>query len=213
MHKPVTAVEVRLWNRRVGAVALDPRLGFHAFEYDPDFVRQGIEIAPLAMPLAQAGAPFVFTDLPTPTFKRLPAMLADALPDDFGNALIDMWMAARGVEKRAITPLDRLAYMGRRGMGALEFRPARGPNVASHTAIKLGHLVESARRVVQGQIDTDPRAPRPLSSGIPRPMKSAPASSTQIPGLSTGCSSSTAWAPIANLAPRGITAASNMPIR
>lgn len=166
MHKPVSAVEVRLWNRSVGAVALEPRLGFYAFEYAPDFVRQGIEVAPLSMPLAQAGEPFVFSDLPTLTYKRLPAMLADALPDDFGNALIDMWMAAKGIAKSAITPLDRLAYMGRRGMGALEFRPVRGPNVASHTAIKLGRLVESARRVVQGQIDTDPHAQAALAQII-----------------------------------------------
>lgn len=157
-YKPVSAVEVRLWDRRVGAVALDPRLGYYAFEYDPAFVRQGIEIAPLTLPLAQADAPFVFTDLPTATFKRLPAMLADALPDDFGNALIDAWMAGKGIARDAITPLDRLAYMGRRGTGALEFRPVRGPQAASHTAIKLGKLVESARLAVQGQLDTDPQA-------------------------------------------------------
>ena len=155
MFKPVDAIEVRLWNHRVGAVALDPRLGFHAFEYDTGFVKQGIELAPLTMPLERAGAPFVFADLPSLTFKRLPALLADALPDDFGNALIDAWMANKGIAREAITPLDRLAYMGKRGMGALEFRPARGPNVASHTAIKLGRLVEGARMAVQGRIDTD----------------------------------------------------------
>lgn len=166
MHKPVTAVEVRLWGRRVGAVALDPRLGFYAFEYDPTFVTQGIEVAPLTMPLAQAADPFIFADLPTATFKRLPALLADALPDDFGNALIDAWMANKGIAKDAITPLDRLAYMGKRGMGALEFRPARSPKVASHTAIKLSRLVESARMAVQGQIDTDPHAQAALAQII-----------------------------------------------
>ncbi|MCC6145264.1 MAG: type II toxin-antitoxin system HipA family toxin [Rhodocyclaceae bacterium] len=166
MYKPVTAVEVRLWGRRIGAVALDPRLGYYAFEYDPGFVKQGIEVAPLTMPLAQADAPFVFADLPTLTFKRLPALLADALPDDFGNALIDAWMANKGIAKDAITPLDRLAYMGKRGMGALEFRPARGPNVASHTAIKLGRLVESARKAVHGEIDTDPHARAALAQII-----------------------------------------------
>ena len=166
MHKPVTAVEVRLWGRRVGAAALDPRLGFYAFEYDPAFIKQGIDVAPLTMPLAQAGEPFVFADLPALTFKRLPALLADALPDDFGNALVDAWMASKGYAREAITPLDRLAYMGRRGMGALEFRPARGPNVASHTAIKLGRLVASARLAVQGQIDTDPHARAALAQII-----------------------------------------------
>lgn len=166
MYKAVGAVEVRVWGRRVGAVALDPRLGYYAFEYDPGFVKQGIEVAPLTMPLGEAADPFVFADLPTPTFKRLPALLADALPDDFGNALIDAWMANKGIAKAAITPLDRLAYMGKRGMGALEFRPSRGPNAASHTAIKLGRLVESARQAVQGQIDTDPHAHAALAQII-----------------------------------------------
>lgn len=166
MFRPVSVIEVRLWGQRVGAVALDSRLGFYAFEYDPAFIKQGIEVAPFTMPLAQAGAPFVFTDLPTVTYQRLPALLADALPDDFGNALIDAWMANKGVARTNITPLDRLAYMGRRGMGALEFRPARGPNVASHTAIKLGRLVESARLAVQGQIDTDAHAHAALSQII-----------------------------------------------
>ncbi|MDP2821542.1 MAG: HipA N-terminal domain-containing protein [Sulfuritalea sp.] len=106
MYKPVAAVEVRLWGRRVGAVALDPRLGFYAFEYDPGFVRHGIEIAPLTMPLEKAGEPFVFADLPALTFKRLPALLADALPDDFGNALIDAWMANKGIARDAIATLD-----------------------------------------------------------------------------------------------------------
>ena len=109
MHKPVHAVEVRIWGRTVGAVALDPLLGYYAFEYDPRFLASGIDLAPLAMPLAKGGAPFIFTDLPELTFKRLPALLADALPDDFGNSLIDTWMAGKGVEKSGITALDRLA--------------------------------------------------------------------------------------------------------
>lgn len=155
MHQPVHAVEVRLWGETVGAVALDPRLGYYAFEYAPRFLSSGIDLAPLAMPLARGGEAFVFTDLPELTYQRLPALLADALPDDFGNSLIDAWMASKGVSKSAITALDRLAYMGKRGMGALEFRPARGPNAASHTAIKLSLLVDSARRAVLGEIDSE----------------------------------------------------------
>ena len=155
MHKPVDVVEVRLWGKRVGAVARDPGLGYYAFEYDPSLVKTGIELAPLTMPLAKAGEPFVFTDLPELTYKRLPALLADALPDDFGNALIDAWMADKGIARADITALDRLAYMGKRGMGALEFKPMRGPNVTSHTAIKLAKLVESARLAVHGEFDND----------------------------------------------------------
>ena len=78
-----------------------PQLGYYAFEYQPAFVRSGIELAPLTMPLAAASEPFVFADLPELTYRRLPGMLADALPDDFGNALIDAWMAREGVDQVA----------------------------------------------------------------------------------------------------------------
>jgi serine/threonine-protein kinase HipA len=156
VYKPVHVIEVRVWGRRVGAVALDPKLGFYAFEYDPAFVKAGVELAPLTMPLAEAQVPFVFTDLPELTYKRLPALLADALPDDFGNTLIDGWMATEGVARSQITALDRLAYMGKRGMGALEFRPVRSPAAQpGHTALSLATLVESARCAVQGEIGSD----------------------------------------------------------
>lgn len=158
MHRAVPAVEVFVWGKRVGAVAHDPRVGYYAFEYDPEFRATGIELAPLTMPLAQARDPFVFPALPELTFHRLPALLADALPDAFGNALIDAWMSSHGVERSAITPLDRLAYMGKRALGALEFKPARGPNKPSSTAIELSSLVESARLAVTGDIGTDRHA-------------------------------------------------------
>ena len=166
MFKPVTAIEVRLWDKIVGAAALDPKLGFYAFEYTPAFVASGIEPAPLTMPLSEAREPFVFTDLPAPTFNRLPAMLADALPDDFGNNLIDAWMAGKGIEKGKITPLDRLAYMGKRGMGALEFKPARSHAAMNHTALEISRLVEGARRVVHGRMDSDPFAKAALAQLI-----------------------------------------------
>lgn len=165
-YKEVTTVEVRCWDRTVGAVALEPTRGFYAFEYDKQFVRRNIELAPLQMPLVNAAEPFIFTSLPEATYKRLPAMLADALPDDFGNALIDAWMADRGVSKDRITTLDRLAYMGKRGMGALEFRPARGPHTSSSTAIDLARLVNTARMAVQGEIDTDAHAHAALTQII-----------------------------------------------
>lgn len=165
MYRPVEAIEVRIWGRRVGAVALDPRLGYYAFEYAPAFVRSGIELAPLAMPLAAAREPFVFPRLSEFTFHRLPAAIADALPDDFGHALIDAWMANEGVDKAAVTPLDRLAYMGKRSLGALEFKPVRGP-AASTTAIELAALVESARRAVHGELGTDAMAEAALAQII-----------------------------------------------
>ena len=166
MYKPVHAIEVRIWGKTVGAVALDPKLGYYAFEYAPRFVASGIELAPLTMPLTRASEPFVFADLPELTFKRLPALLADALPDDFGNSLIDAWMAGRGVAKSQITPLDRLAYMGKRGTGALEFKPTRSPASTGTTAIKLSRLIESARSAVHGEIGSDHLAKAALAQII-----------------------------------------------
>jgi serine/threonine-protein kinase HipA len=165
-YKPVNAIEVRLWDQRVGAVALEPSLGVYAFEYEPSFIRSGLELAPLQMPLSRSRTPFIFPDLPELTFKRLPAILADALPDDFGNNLINSWMAQRGIPKDRITALDRLAYMGKRGMGALEFRPVRGPNRESATAIQLSSLVESARLAVHGELDSDAHSEAALAQII-----------------------------------------------
>lgn len=230
MYKPVSTIEVRIWGKTVGAVALDPKLGYYVFEYDPRFVTTGIELAPLTMPLERAREPFVFTDLPELTFKRLPAMLADALPDDFGNSLIDAWMAGRGVAKSQITSLDRLAYMGKRGMGALEFRPARSPASVGSTALKLSRLIESARSAVHGALGSDQLAKAALaqiiqvgtSAGGAR-AKAAIAwnpTTNEIrsgqfdvePGFEHWFSNLTEWGPTGNWAAPGITAASNMPI-
>ena len=166
MYNPVKAIEVRIWGRTAGAVALDPHLGYYAFEYEPKFARTGIELAPLTMPLSRSQAPFIFTDLPEATYKRLPALLSDALPDDFGNVLIDGWMASKGIARTDITPLDRLAYMGKRGMGALEFHPIRSPAGTPTTAMSLSTLVEGARRALQGDIGSDPMAHAALSQII-----------------------------------------------
>lgn len=154
-YKPVDALEVRLWNKRIGAVALDPATDYYAFQYDPKFLSSGVEPAPIAMPLSKGGAPHIFTRLPEETFYRLPAMLSDALPDRFGNALIDAWMIKNGVSASSITPLDRLAYMGSRGMGALTFHPNRGPAKAKSTGIQLAKLVEAARKTVHGELHAD----------------------------------------------------------
>lgn len=167
MYRPVHVVEVFIWGKAVGAVALDPKLGYYAFEYQPAFRESGVDLAPITMPLRSATEPFIFPDLAELTYRRLPGMLADALPDDFGNALIDAWMAQQGVNKSQITSLDRLAYMAKRGTGALEFKPARGPGRSkSTTAIEMAALVEGARRAVQGEIDTDEHAKAALAQII-----------------------------------------------
>jgi len=164
--KPVQTIEVRAWGQQVGAVAPDPRLGYYAFEYSSQWKRTGIELAPLTAPLEDRPNVFIFPNLPRPTFHGLPGVLADALPDDFGNALIDAWMVRHGVEKNSITILDRLAYMGKRGMGALEFRPARGSHKESAAPIAMKSLVEEARQLVDGSLSVDHEAKAALANII-----------------------------------------------
>ena len=151
--KPTQRVDVHVWGWHVGALALDPKLGFYAFAFAPEFIRTGIELSPRMMPLSEEV--YVFTDLPVATYKRLPALLADALPDDFGNALVNRFMADKGYRADQVTPLDRLAYMGTRAMGALQFKPSKGPVRQKPTALDLNALVSVAREAVHGQMDDE----------------------------------------------------------
>jgi len=164
--KDVSVIEVWVWDRFAGAVTLDPSLAYYAFEYDPTWKRTGVELSPLHMSLKESRQVYVFPTLPEATYFRLPALLADALPDDFGNALIDAWMAQRGIVKSSVTVLDRLAYMGKRGMGALEFRPARGAHKESSAPVEMKELVEEARRLVQGTFSVDHEAKAALANII-----------------------------------------------
>ena len=162
--KPATVIEVRAWEQRVGAVALDPGLGYYAFAYAPEWRRTGIELAPLTLPRDAQQDVFIFPNLPETTFYRLPGLLADALPDAFGNALIDAWMATQGITKNEITTLDRLAYMGKRGMGALEFKPAHGSHRESSAPLEMKSLVEEARKLIEGNLSVDHEARAALAN-------------------------------------------------
>jgi serine/threonine-protein kinase HipA len=155
VYEPVDVVEVRSWGSRVGAVALDERSGFYAFEYDPAWSQRGVELAPTTMPTSPARGPFIFPTLPPVTYHRLPSMIADSIPDDFGNALTTAYLANEGVRADQIAPLDRLAYLGNRGLGALEFRPLRGPRTRKPTAIELSELVVAARTALSSDITTE----------------------------------------------------------
>ncbi len=165
-YQTVERIEVYLWKKFVGALALDPGLSFYVFAYDPEFARFGIELAPLQMPLNDSEKLYAFTDLPEETYRRLPAMFADALPDEFGNALIDKYMAERGLPRSRITALDRLAYMGKRAMGALEFKPTRGPRTTRPTALNMNELVTVARKAISGHLEGDSRTEAALRSII-----------------------------------------------
>ncbi len=138
--------EVRLWGRRIGAVALDEGRDVAAFQYDPKFVRSGIELSPLVMPLREGV--YQFPALPRNTFHGLPGMLADSLPDRFGNALIEAWLATQGRLPESFNAVERLCYTGARGMGALEFAPPLGPKPGKVTAIEVDALVRLAEEVL-----------------------------------------------------------------
>ncbi|MGV9005887.1 MAG: type II toxin-antitoxin system HipA family toxin [Brevundimonas sp.] len=146
-----TVAEVRLWGRRIGAVSLEDGADAAAFAYDPAFITSGIQPAPLMMPLAPEI--YTFPDLNPRSFHGLPGMLADALPDKYGNTLIDAWLATQGRTPESFNAVERLCYTGARGMGALEFAPAKGPRRKAATRIKLDALVELASEVLTHRND------------------------------------------------------------
>jgi serine/threonine-protein kinase HipA len=141
-----SVIEVRLWGRTIGAVSLADGSDVASFEYDPAFVDSGIEVSPLVMPLARRV--YDFPELPRQTFHGLPGLLADSLPDKFGNALIDAWLATQGRQPDSFNALERLCYTGERGMGALEFAPAIGPQARQANEVQIDHLVELASEVL-----------------------------------------------------------------
>ncbi|MBX3099992.1 MAG: type II toxin-antitoxin system HipA family toxin [Salinibacterium sp.] len=163
-YQPTTVVEVRAWGRSVGAVSAT-RSGY-GFQYTPEWKRSGVELSPILMPTTDRRSVFTFRGLSEETFHGLPPMLADALPDKFGNSVVDAWLASEGIDRARITPLDRLAYLGQRGMGALEFVPDLGPADPIPTALDLGELILTARSVLAGTLDDDRHAADALSQII-----------------------------------------------
>jgi serine/threonine-protein kinase HipA len=141
-----TLAEVRLWGRTIGAISLADGAEVAAFQYDGAFAASGIELAPLTMPLSSRI--YSFPALPRPAFHGLPGLVADSLPDRFGSALIDAWLAGQGRRPESLNAVERLCYVGQRGMGALEFAPARGPGFRRSSIVKVDALVELASEVL-----------------------------------------------------------------
>jgi len=149
---------VRIWGKVVGAVAWNDRQEFATFEYEPDFLDAGLELAPIHMPLevARGGSrDFSFRTLPRDTFYGLPGMLADALPDTFGNRLIDTWLARQGRSPDDFSPIERLCYTGTRAMGALEFEPAFKSTLDVSVPVEVENLVELAQTVINDRRQVD----------------------------------------------------------
>ena len=142
----MTVAAVKLWGKAIGAVSWDEGAGLANFQYEPDFVDSGIEVAPVTMPLSKQI--YAFPALPLATFHGLPGLLADSLPDDFGNALINAWLAKEGRSPTSFNPVERLCYTGDRGMGALEYMPSRGPSASNSKPVDVSALVDLASEIL-----------------------------------------------------------------
>ncbi len=141
--------QIKLWGTTIAAASLDES-GVCGFEYDANFQKSGIEVSPVTMPLS--GEIYRFPALPKDTFYGLPGLLADVLPDKFGNALIDAWLATQGRTADSFNVIERLCYTGTRGMGALEFEPATSPAAAQPAeSIEVARLVNLASEVLSNR--------------------------------------------------------------
>ena len=145
---------VKIWGELVGAVAWDETTGYATFEYDPKFKNKGWELAPLQMPMSATQSSFGFpafrkksnTDLDT--FKGLPGLLADVLPDRYGNELINLWLARQGRPLDSMNPVETLCFIGTRGMGALEFEPTTFKESKRTFSIEMDSLVYMAKKML-----------------------------------------------------------------
>lgn len=152
----VDYANVMLWGKLVGVVYWDAVRQTANFEYTSRFVQSGLDVSPLRMPL-ETNRIYAFPGLNFETFKGLPGMLADSLPDNFGNALINRWLAEQGRDPGSYNPIERLLYQGRRSMGALEFEPAEKIMSNVSTKIELEGLVEAARKALNNKEKLDAR--------------------------------------------------------
>ncbi|MBM9590566.1 type II toxin-antitoxin system HipA family toxin [Leptospira sp. 201903075] len=146
MSEPVTLAKVYLWGSLVGYVSWNEEGGFTSFEYDNEFLNAPVEPSPLLMPKNRTL--YSFRNLNVETFKGLPGMLADSLPDKFGNALIDVWLSTIGRDNQSFNPVERLCYIGERGMGALEFKPATYKLRIKNVPIEIAEMVQLASEIL-----------------------------------------------------------------
>ncbi len=137
----VDVAQVKMYGKTVGFVSWNAQYGIARFEYDADFVKSGVQPSPIFMP-AKEGRIYSFGDLNRETFKGLPGMLADSLPDTYGRALFDKWLALTG--RTSGNPIETLCFMGKRCMGALEYEPAIEGMFAPEQRLELDNLVAVA---------------------------------------------------------------------
>lgn len=146
---------INMWDQRVGAVAWDKEQGYGSFEFEPSFIRRNIDPAPLKMPLSAARERiFSFPELrSSPAFRGLPGLLADSIPDRYGNEIINNWLVRRGRPSNSLNPVEMLCFIGKRGMGALEFEPS-DPKISDRSVkIEISDLVKIANDILTGRQD------------------------------------------------------------
>ena len=149
----ITTAYINIWDKRVGAIAWDLDKGLASFEYEPSFLENKWDLSPLKMPLIDAERRvFSFPELRgTTTFKGLPGLLADVLPDKYGSSIINAWLASNGRPSDSMNPVELLCFIGKRGMGALEFEPVLPKANNRSTRIELSSLVKIAHEILTGR--------------------------------------------------------------
>ncbi|WP_310993749.1 type II toxin-antitoxin system HipA family toxin [Aequorivita marina] len=150
---------IKIWGETVGAVAWDESQQLGTFEYAPKFTPLNWQLAPLKMPVSQNRTIFSFPELRLQrnsefnTFKGLPGLLADVLPDKYGNQLIDIWLAQQGRSSEGMNPVEMLCFIGTRGMGALEFEPTQLNNSKKTFKVEIQSLVDIAQKMISERED------------------------------------------------------------
>ncbi|MBL1215530.1 MAG: type II toxin-antitoxin system HipA family toxin [Ignavibacteriae bacterium] len=149
----ITAAEIKIWNKPVGAIAWDSTSEIGSFEFYPEFEQHNWNLAPIKMPIKNsAGKVFSFPELRgTSTFKGLPGLVADLLPDKYGNALINTWLTRQGRPTNSLNSVELLCFIGIRGMGAIEVEPAFPKSAAKSTNIEIDSLINVANKILSAR--------------------------------------------------------------
>ena len=138
-----------MWGTHIATIHLDEGKPYVSFEYNKQFVESGIEVAPICMPLSNRI--YEFPELRGDAFHGVPGMIADSLPDRFGNAVIDQWLASQGKNESIFNIIDRLCYTGSRGMGALEYLPAEGPKPEIDGPVNVNEMIRFASDILNNR--------------------------------------------------------------
>lgn len=149
----ITTAYINIWEKRVGAIAWDANNGLISFEYEPSFIANNWDLSPIKMPIhGSERRVFSFPALRgITTFKGLPGLLADVLPDKYGSSIINAWLISNGRPSDSMSPVELLCFIGSRGMGALEFEPVLPISNSAATKIELSSLIHIAQEILSGK--------------------------------------------------------------